>query len=211
MRGFRTTAVLVLVALPGCGLWGGPAAGVVTGLVTYAGKPAAGKRISLTGAEPPTAATDAQGRYTFADVAPGRHQVVFRSAGDAPGVVPNEVAEWRSLAFEVADGSGREVPPIEVAYNGLLAPEDGAALGITAALQVDFHWSAHPRAQRYRVVVEGENRSFKWTGPWAPGPTTRFGQDLPTGHYYWKAEIEAGDAGTGVTRTRILDIPSPGT
>lgn len=199
---------LVPLAVAGCGLlsWpGAPAAGVVTGLVTYDGKPAAGKRVTLAGGGGKVASTDAAGRYTFKDVAAGKLQIQYKGDGDREAALPNEVGAWRSLAFDMIDGSGKEVPAIEVAYNGLLYPEAGMALLVNAEAVVPFHWSTHPRAQRYRVTVEGES-GFKWSSPWVGEPTAVFGQKVDPGRYRWTVEIDGGESGTGQTRSRQVDF-----
>jgi hypothetical protein len=204
-------ALALVAGLPGCGVFGSllgaPAAGVVTGLVTYDGRPAAGKRVTLVGGETKAAATDANGRYTFTGVAARKWQVKYRGDGDAGNVTPNEVQEWRSLSFDVVEGSGKEVPAIEVAYNGLLYPENQMALVVTAKDVVPFHWSTHPKAQRYRVLLDKDNNAGRlWTSPWVGEPTAIFGQGVTAGRYFWTVEIEGGDSGTGTSRPRIVDF-----
>jgi hypothetical protein len=197
-----------LIALAvGCGgCWGGASPGTITGVVTYDGRPAAGKRVQLAGGEARVAATDANGRYTFTGVPARRYQVVYRSEGDAPRVLPNEVAEWRSLAFDFVEGSGKEVPSFEVAYNGLLYPDDAMALVVSAEAVVPFHWSVHPRAQRYRVRVESEAGGFRWNSPWVGEPTAVFGQAVAPGRYRWTVEVDGAESGTGSTRPRQVDF-----
>lgn len=196
----------IAAGLLGCG-FGAPASGIVTGLVTYDGKPAAGKRITLAGGGSKVGATDASGRFTFSGVAAGKWQVQFKGEGDREGVIPNEVAQWRSLAFDMVDGSGKEVPAIEVAYNGLLYPEAGMALVVSAEAVVPFHWSTHPRAQRYRVSLDKDNSGGRlWQSPWVGEPTAVFGQAVSPGRYWWSVEIDGGEAGTGTTRTRQVDF-----
>lgn len=200
---------LLAFGLTGC--WGGPAPSVVTGLVTFDGRPAAGKRVQLTGGgETRTTATDATGRYTFASVTARRWQIVYtrtmQGETDRPTVLPNEVSEWRSLAFDFVEGSGKEVPAFEVAYNGLLYPDDAMALVVNAEAVVPFHWSLHPRAQRYRVRIESEAGSFRWNSPWVGEPTAIFGQKVATGRYKWLVEIDGAESGTGYTRSRQVDF-----
>lgn len=218
----RVPSLLLPLALAagasGCGWFGLPGAGIVTGVVTYDGRPAPGKRVALAGGGgSKVAATDANGRYTFNNVAAGRWQVQYVGVGDdraaaaserlgETGVVPNEVAQWRSLAFETVEGSGKEVPGFEVAYNGLLYPEFGMALVVSAEAVVPFHWSTHPRAQRYRVTVTAEGGTFKWSSPWVAEPTAVFGQAVGPGRYQWNVEIDGGEAGTGTTRARQVDF-----
>ncbi len=201
----------------GCG-FGAPAAGIVTGVVTYDGKPAAGKRVTLAGPTPKVAATDPNGRYTFNGIASGKWQIQYAGVGDdrqavpneqlfETGVRPNEVAYWRSLAFDLVDGGGKEVPGFEVAYNGLLYPEAGMALLVSAEAVVPFHWSTHPRAQRYRVTIEKDNKGGRlWQSPWVGEPTAIFGQDVSPGRYWWTVEIDGGESGTGTTRFRQVDF-----
>lgn len=191
-------------ALTACG--GGAAPGVVTGIVTYDGRPAAGKRVQLSGGETRFQSTDANGRYTFANVAARRYQVIYRSESDHPKAIPNEVAEWRSLPFDFNEGAGKEVPAFDVAYNGVLYPDEGMALIVNEEALVPFHWSTHRQARNYRVRLEAEAGGFRWVGPWAAEPTTVFGQAVNTGRYRWLVEIDGGDAGIGATRPRQVDF-----
>ncbi|MEB3221898.1 MAG: carboxypeptidase-like regulatory domain-containing protein [Candidatus Sericytochromatia bacterium] len=199
-------ASLVFLGFGCCSCWGGAAPGTITGVVTYDGRPAAGKRVQLVGGETRAAATDASGRYTFSGLPPRRYQIVFRGEGDGPRVLPNEVAEWRSLAFDYVEGSGKEVPAFEVAYNGLLYPDDAMALVISAEAVVPFHWSVHPKAQRYRVRVESEAGGFRWNSPWVGEPTAVFGQAVAPGRYRWAVEVDGNESGTGWTRSRQVDF-----
>lgn len=204
------------IAAGASGCWfGGPAGGIVAGLVTYDGKPAPGKRVTLAAvpgaaAAAKVAATDVEGRYAFTDVDPGKWQIQYKGDSDQPtnaAVVPNEVAQWRSLAFDMIEGVGKEVPAIEVAYNGLLYPETGMALVVSADAVVPFHWSTHPRAQRYRVSVDRDNGGGRlWQGPWVGEPTSVFGQAVAPGRYLWTVEIDGGESGTGTTRSRQVDF-----
>lgn len=200
-RGLGIFAASLLAA---CG--GSASPGIVTGIVTYDGRPAAGKRIQLAGGENRFQSTDANGRYTFSNVTSRRHQIIYRSESDNPRAIPNEVAEWRSLAFELSEGSGKEVPTFDVAYNGVLYPDEGMALIVNEEALVPFHWSTHPQARNYRVRLEAEAGGFRWLGPWGAEPTAVFGQSVNTGRYRWMVEIDGGDAGVGVTRQRQVDF-----
>lgn len=211
---FRPRLRILSLALPlsliagaaGCG-FGAPASGIVTGLVTYDGRPAAGKRVTLAGGAAKVAATDASGRYTFNAVAAGKWQIQYKGEGDREGAIPNEVAAWRSLTFDMVDGSGKEVPGIEVAYNGLLYPEAGMALVVSAEAVVPFHWSTHPRAQRYRVTLDKDAGAGRlWQSQWVGEPTAVFGQTVSPGRYWWSVEIDGGESGTGTTRSRQVDF-----
>lgn len=193
---------MALLAPPGCGQ--GPAPGVVTGLVLFNGHPAAGKRVSLVGSEA-KGSTDANGRYTFSGLGAKRYQVLFVSQGDRPEAVPNEVAQWRSVALDLADGAGREVPAFDVAYNGLLYPEAGMALIVNTTSLVPFHWSTHPSAQRYRVTIGGAN-NFAWQSEWVGEPTTVFGKEVAPGSYQWQVEFDGSERGAGVSRPRPVDF-----
>ena len=213
-RAFRI-ATLLACTLPGCGLLDGlissAPAGAVTGIVTYGGKPAAGKRVTLAGGSAKTVATDSTGRYTFSNVTAGKYQVVYngliKSDGDLGDTLPNELASWRTPAFDHVVEAGKEVPSIEVAYNGLLYPEVGMALIVTEKDMLPFHWSVHPRAQRYRVKLEGEVGGFKWESEWVGEPSAWFAQAVETtGRYKWTVEIDGGAAGIGLTRTRQVDL-----
>lgn len=202
-------AMLVLLTVPGCGLWPGSSApaGTVTGLVTYAGLPAAGKIVTLAGAGVRTV-TDANGRYTFPGMAGKRVQVVYTSLGDAVSTLPNEVGEWKSAVIDLSDGAGKEVPSFEVGYNGLLYPNPGVALQVSTKYLVPFHFSVHRQGRKYRVSLEGyDTHLHLWTSAWASDPTAVFGQDdVPTGRYNWIVEIDGGDAGTGLSRFREVDF-----
>jgi hypothetical protein len=183
-----------------------PAPGVITGVVLYDGRPAAGKRVQLLGGDARNQATDTNGRYLFSSLPPRRYQVVFRSEADHPKAIPNEIAEWRSLPVELGDGSGKEIPPFDVAYNGVLYPDEGMALIVNEEALVPFHWSTHPQAQNYRVRIEAESGGFRWLGSWSGEPLAIFGQTVNTGRYRWLVEIDGGDAGVGLTRSRQVDF-----
>ncbi|MEB3284427.1 MAG: carboxypeptidase-like regulatory domain-containing protein [Candidatus Sericytochromatia bacterium] len=185
---------------------GGASPGIISGLITYAGKPAAGKRVQLMGGERIYQSTGPEGRYTFEGISQGRYQIIFRSEGDQPKALPNEIAEWRSLPFDFSAASGKEIPPIEVAYNGLLYPDEGMALIVNEEALVPFHWSTHPRALNYRVRLEAEAGTFRWNGPWTSEPTAIFGQAVNTGRYRWLVEIDGGETGMGASRPRQVDF-----
>jgi hypothetical protein len=210
-----SAALLLLMTVPGCGLWPGSSApaGTVTGLVTYAGLPAAGKIVTLAGASVRTV-TDATGRYTFPGVGGKRVQVVYTSVGDkatdrgdATTTLPNEVAQWKSAVVDLSDGSGKEVPAFEVGYNGLLYPDVGVALVVSEKALVPFHFSVHPQGQKYRVqLATYDTQEHVWTSDWAGDPTAVFGRAVPPGRYQWSVEIDGGDRGSGVTRSRRVDF-----
>ncbi|MEB3198479.1 MAG: hypothetical protein VKP62_14875 [Candidatus Sericytochromatia bacterium] len=180
--------------------------GIVTGTVTWNGQPAAGKRVFLLGGESRVVATDGNGRYTFSNISARRGQVLYRGEGDSSRIPPNEISEWRSLPFELGEGAGKDVPAIEVAYNGLLYPDEGMALLVSGEAVVPFHWSTHPRAQRYRVKLESEAGGFRWYSPWSTDPTAIFGQTVNTGRYRWTVEIDGGETGLGASRSRQVDF-----
>lgn len=208
-------AMLVLLTVTGCGLWPGSSApaGTVTGLVTYAGLPAAGKIVTLAGAGVRTV-TDANGRYTFTGMGGKRVQAVYTSSGDkstdrgdATTTLPNEVAQWKSAVLDLSDGSGKEVPAFEVGYNGLLYPDVGVALVVSDKALVPFHFSVHAQAQKYRVQLQTyDTHEHIWTSDWAGDPTAVFGRAVPPGRYEWNVEIDGGDKGSGLTRFRRVDF-----
>lgn len=192
------------VALPGCDMLAPAApAGVVSGIVTFNGEPAAGKRVSLDGTP---AITDASGRYRFSDIAAGTYRVSFASSGDAPGVLPNEVAQWRSSPFSVGADGFASVPAFDVAYNGPLYPDVGMALIVSAESPVPFHWSTHRQAQRYRLLLRSKATGTTLLGAWVNEPTAVFQQAVTPGSYAWLVEIDAGNAGTGISRERAIDL-----
>lgn len=206
----------LLSTLAGCGFnpvnWvsgvfgGGAPAGVVTGIVMYGGEPAAGRHVTLAGANGVRTVTDANGRYTFKGVTGGKVQVQYVEETDRQTTMyPNEVQQWNSSVLDMASG-GHEVPPFDVAYNGLLYPDRGVALVVSASALVPFHWSVHPDGQRYRVHLFSEDNSFSWASDWDSQPTTVFGKTVTPGRYYWKVEIDGGDTGSGTSRQREVDF-----
>jgi hypothetical protein len=206
--------VLLLGPLAGCGFdpvgWAGglfnsQPAGVVTGLVRYGGEPASGKHVSL-GDGSAKATTDANGRYTFRGLSGKKVQVLYQGQGDQAGVLPNEVATWRTLTLDLTDGSGKEAPAFDVAYNGLLYPDALVALVVSETSLVPFHWSVHAQAQRYRVHVTSDDKTFTWASPWDAQPTAVFGKTVAPGHYNWQVEIDGGNTGAGTTRLRVVDF-----
>lgn len=189
--------------LSGCALFTAPTPGVVEGVVHYNGEPAAGKRVSLAGKQ---AITDAQGRYRFTGTPPGSSlRVTFLSGGDRAGVLPNEVAQWRSLPFELSAGDGAVLPPFDVSHNGPLYPDVGMALLVGPETPVPFHWSTHRQARAYRLLLTGaDGQTF--TGDWKGEPTAVFSQKVTPGSYFWRVEIDGGAAGTGLSRERAVDL-----
>jgi hypothetical protein len=217
MAGMLRWLLVFICASPlvGCGPWPGNSApaGVVTGLVTYGGLPAAGKVVTLVGADVRTV-TDAAGRYTFQQVPAKQVQVLYASQGDlsiAHGdgldVLPNEVQTWRSRPLDLADGSGREVPSFEVAYNGLLYPDRILPVVVSEKVLLPFHFSVHPQGQKYRVRLLAPNsRQEVWSSNWASEPTAVFGKTLTPGAYRWIVDIDGGDRGSGTTRDREVHL-----
>ncbi|MDB5097968.1 MAG: hypothetical protein JWM80_2389 [Cyanobacteria bacterium RYN_339] len=211
----RSLAVVSMLSLlSGCGLWPGSSApnGVVTGMITYAGLPAAGKLVTLVGADVRTS-TDDTGRYTFRSVPAKRVQVLYASQGDrakakgdAYDVLPNEVQSWRSLPVDMTDGAGKEVPSFEVSYNGLLYPDRGVALVVSDKALVPFHFSVHSQGQKYRVKLSTDAKEAIWSSEWASDPTAVFGKAVAPGRYVWSVEIDGGDRGVGTTRDRGVDF-----
>lgn len=219
MKASLAASMLTLLVLSGCdtlsALVSPVAAGVVTGTVLFNGQPAAGKRVSLTGAEK-KATTDASGRYTFTGVSgSARLHVSYVSTFDAAGTepprredprFPSEVYLWQSAPFTL-DGGGREVPAFDVAYNGLLYPDVGMSLIVSATSPVPFHWSPHPQARAYRTKVASfSTNEGVWTSEWASDPMSIFAKAVPPGSYEWTIEIDGGDRGTGLTRARKVDF-----
>jgi hypothetical protein len=206
--------VCLLGLLTGCGfdpvgwaggLFNGQPVGVVTGLVKYGGEPASGKHLTL-GDGSLKATTDANGRYTFRGLSGKKVQVLYQGLGDQDGVHPNEVATWRTQTLDLTGGSGKEVPTFDVAFNGLLYPDTLVALVVSETSLVPFHWSVHPQAQKYRVHVTSEDKTFAWASPWDAQPTAVFGKTVAPGHYLWQVEIDGGSAGAGTTRLRTVDF-----
>jgi hypothetical protein len=201
-------ALLLAAALPGCSLLDpllNPVApGVVTGVVLFNGEPAAGKPVTLTGPEK-RVYTDASGRYTFSGVSGGSMRVRYDSTPDRKEAVPNEVKSWVSAPFTL-DGAGKQVPPFDVAYNGLLYPDVAMSLIVNDKQPVPFHWSTHGQAQKYRVKVANAAGEAIWSSEWAGDPTNLFAKAVPPGTYYWSVEIDGGDRGTGLTRPRQVDF-----
>lgn len=203
--------VLALVALPGCG-WnplslfgGGVPAGTVTGLVLYAGEPAPGKTVTY-GSQ--SGVTDATGRYTFTGVT-AAGQVTYLAAVDAVASATstnaNEVYSWSSQPVD--PGAGKEIPPFDVSYNGLLYPDRGVALVVSTTSPVPFHFSVHPMGQQYRLhLLNAINKKEIYVGNWDSQPYAVFAQNVAPGNYLWEVEIDGGDAGAGFSRTRGVDM-----
>lgn len=208
---YRRSALMVgafaLWLLPGCAGWNGPPAGTVTGRVLYRGLPAPGKRVTLSEANL-KAVTDAAGRYTFAGLpALAAARVIYDSQGDRPEVTPNELATWRSPAFELPTGEGRELAPFDVSYNGLLLPRDleGPFNGVKQ-YGLDFHWSTCPQGRQYRLRVTQTQTDYRWTSAWTSQPTIKFHEAPAPGTYDWSVEVDGGDTGSGATRIRKIAL-----
>lgn len=200
---------ILAALLSSCSLVNAVPTGVVTGVVLYNGRPAAGKPVSLVGTEK-KGVTDASGRYTFTSVTSAeRLYIVYKSVLDYPvtepddGRLPIEVERWQSVPFSL-NGSGHEVPAFDVAYNGLLYPIPAASLILSPKSPVPFHWSTHPQARTYRLKVLDANKSTVFTSPWESAPTTILDKSLATGTFQWLVEIDAGDRGAGLSQPRYV-------
>jgi hypothetical protein len=195
-------AIALVSVLAGCDLVApGAPSGTVTGVVLYNGAPAAGKVVNLLNVGQKTA-TNAQGRYTFTSVTPGKYQVLYQSPSEG---LPNEVEKWYSKSFDLTSGSGKQVPPFDVATNGLLYPDNGMSLIVKEKSAVPFHWTPHPQAQQYRVRLTGANE-FRWDSEWKSAPWALFEQEVAPGRYQWAVEIDGGDRGNGFMRGRQVDL-----
>ena len=191
---------IALLFLAGCGWFNfdPPPPGEVSGVIMYDGQPEAGKRLTLYGSGMPPAISDANGRYTFTGVKDGIDYHVLYTSDFSDTTIPNEVATWDSKDF-VLSGSGVDVAPFDVAYNGLLYPDIGMSLIITSTSPVPFHWSTHPQAQEYRLHLSGPE-NYSYVSNWTYEPTAVVQADIAPGSYTWKVEIDGGDAGSGMSR-----------
>jgi hypothetical protein len=210
-------SLLGLSLLTGCGfdpLFGllapKPGAGIVTGIIQYAGQPAAGKLVSLIGADQ-RVVSDANGRYTFRGVSAKVVQVRYVAQVDRDSLRPNEIESWISQRIDLSGGEGKEVPAFDVAYNGLLYPDRVVALVVSSKQFLPFHFSVHPQATRYRVKLYNSAKEQIWMSEWAWDPTAVFGKDVDPGSYFWRVEIDGGDRGLGTSRERGVDISPPTT
>jgi hypothetical protein len=184
--------------------------------VLYNGEPAAGKPVTLTGAEK-RVYTDASGRYTFSGVPGGTMRVRYDGISDRYNKetgrddgAPNEVERWVSAPFTL-DGYGKQVPPFDVSYNGHLYPSSDGSFIVSDTQPIPFHWSTHRQAQKYRVkLVLRTNASVTlepiWTSEWTGDPTTVLAKAIAPGTYYWSIEIDGGDRGTGLSRLQQVDL-----
>jgi hypothetical protein len=215
-RSFLLTA-LSAASLAGCGWFNNTPAGLVAGSVLFNGNPAAGKRVSLYNSDGTPqvgnngsgeTVTDAIGRFAFTGVPTGRYHVRYDSVGDRPGAFPNEVLKWLTPDFALSSGSGMTLQGFDVAYNGLLYPQDGMALAVGATTPIPFHWSTHLQARQYRLHVQGGG-GFDWLSAWSSNPTANFQSTIAPGSYTWQVDIDGGDRGTGETVTRPIDLSPP--
>lgn len=190
--------------------------GTVAGRVLYAGEPANGRKVYLTGAGLETGletVTAPDGTYVFTGVkGAGSATVEYRQMLDAaPALVkPNEVAAWRSRPFTLGSG-GKAVPDFDVAYDGLIYPEVSATLIVNEESPVPFHWHLQPSARRYRVRLTpaasgGVTADPVFVSPWSGTPTAVFQAAVTPGNYVWEVEMDGGDAGYGVSPGRVVAL-----
>jgi hypothetical protein len=211
-------AASALLGLGGCGWLADlrTAPGTVGGRVLYAGEPANGRKVYLTGAGLETGletVTAPDGSYVFTGVkGSGLATVEYRQMIDAdPALVkPNEVAAWRSRPFTLGAG-GKAVPDFDVAYNGLIYPEPNTALIVNEESPVPFHWHVQPSARRYRVRLTpasagGAAADPVFVSPWSGTPTAVFQASVSPGNYTWEVELDGGDAGYGVSAGRVVAL-----
>ncbi len=226
-------AALWMLPLAGCPwLDSLPAGGNIEGKVLFNGRGAPGKIVTLLVArnnafesaktadgQPLSTATDASGIYRFKGLADGIYKATYQSQsvpdGNKVPRAPNEIGSWRTRAREVSASAGVRMPEFDVAYNGLIYPSTGIAYIVSDALPLPFHWSTHLQGQKYKLAVynnrSGKPPSINPTSEWTNQPTSLFKQPLNSGIYSWEVNIDAGDAGEGISLVREVDMGPPPT
>lgn len=177
-------------------------AGEIWGQVTFAGKPAAGRTVSLVGEdgnEWQKATTNWEGSFAFGQAAAGSYFIRYVSDST---VGSHEVRLWQSNVFRHA-GAGSLVPTFDVAYNDVLFPSSSASVGIPVTL----FWSTAPLGRLYRPAFypEGSTEPI-WQGSWSAELAVTVKDPLPNGAYVWGVDIDGGDTGYGASRLRPLTI-----
>lgn len=178
----------------------------VTGRVLRDGDPAEGLEVDLRTA--PDAinvadgVTDDEGRFAFADVAPGRWEI--KVSGDE-----SEDFDSVSQEFTLDDLAAKTIlPALDVSAHGarLLAPEEDAALAIpTIFLPVVFSWTPPERDviwSRVQVYDEADEavwfstkeaaNEVMWIGRGSEGSYE--GLAIAAGRYSWRVKIAFSDS-----------------
>ena len=151
-----------------------PVIPAISGTVLKQGSPAQGKRIefvvnSNTPEEVIVAVieTDTDGRYRFEAELDVTYEL--RGFGD---IGNNELHEWVGTATPQASEPEITLPTIEIWYDGLLTPPDGASFDqeeINTQNPILFSWSPRSDADRYALWLRHQN---DWSQAWRVGETT---------------------------------------
>ena len=203
----------LVLLLGGCPSVGGEP-GAVSGEISFDGRAAPGLSVRLqkrdrdAWSEVASAVSDSLGIYRFGGLAAGDYRVAyFRLPAKADGQVlgPAHVETWYSPMV----GPGTRVPPIEVAFGGLIYPESGRSTPYGKGVPLPFHWSPHRSGQSYRVLlydVSGGGDRLVWTSSWTSQPYSLLTQAFAKGNYRWRVEIDGGSRGNGSSESRAVDL-----
>ncbi len=205
------------------------AAGTITGQILYQGRPAQGETVSLlvqqggsftafTGSSGGALATstDANGDYAFRGLPAGTYRVLFLpvTVHDGGGVAmpSGEVASWYTLPGTVSNSSGTNFPAFDVAYDGLIYPQEVGDHYVSTTVPLPFHWSTDPQGQRYRLQIfenDGASGSPVIQLAWSSDPTALLRQNVNSDRYTWNVVIDGGNTGQGLSAYQFVDLAPP--
>ena len=191
-----------------------PGAQGLSGKVLKQGVPLAGKRVEIV-QNPGTpnesfaavVETDAQGVWQAAVDTTEEYEI--RAFGDMQA---NEFQEW--VWYSTPTGIGSiEMPDIDVYYDGIIAPLDGATEKLGDGESVDFAWSSHPQATDYRVYLRDWPQVVWRSSPTSELQTQLDSSYIPSGDYLWHVgmNLDSGWWAWSNQHSLTIDSVAPGT
>jgi len=169
--------------------------GTVQGRILWNDQPLAGVTVKLcadwsmfSGCQTPeyTGVTDAEGRYTIADVPAGAYEFITKIPGQS------SETRWLGLSVQVAAGQTSTVRDVHaVKYDlRLLSPPDGATVDSPTPI---LSWEPYPGAAYYKVYLSG-GPANQTVVDFEQTTAAQFGVATPLepGKYYWRIYAYSG-------------------
>ncbi len=167
-------ACVVLLSLPGLQAYTMSNSATISGTVVKQGAPSQGKRIEFVkDAGSPdelivaVIETDSDGNYSYAVELDTVYEL--RGFGDTTA---NELHEWVMITTPTAASPDIVLPTIEIWYDGLLMPNDGASYDENEVSELNpilFSWSSRGDAVRYNLWLRIQGN---WANSWGVAETT---------------------------------------
>jgi hypothetical protein len=142
-------------------------------------------------------------------------QYVSEPILDAGGKIigPNEVASWKTSSLALGT-TGYSVPAFDIAYNGLIYPDNEKKQSPSQANPLPFFWSTQASAKRYQLRIwkidsgslVNPSGSPVWQSNWTEDPALSYTGNPGAGNYGWEVLIDAGNVGQGTTRLRSIQF-----